>query len=1304
MSTRDELVSRLLYSLLGPMSGVHEILQQDHNPRSEYITGVLAPRVLGTTDATQATRDPDSEADLLDTEMSGADDEDDQDVALTPPVFSPSLDPRALPCSIGLTFVLECDEIPQFSICATYARYTEQSDQTWLRKPECLLTGFIAANECSVAGPADVELRIRRNSVPGNASAHRISVFLINNAAAPPPETVVPTGSLVFQPQIRVCIADGSRIIALPRQGIGGDAHYGVLDEEASLDLLYWNQPIMARGHLCGAVWRDIDPERNEADGSPSPFSWIDSQIVAASEVGRFRSPDVRTEILPLFPVPAPEFRWRDEYGASPELSPAVLAEMWDPADMTEALQPLPEGYRLWIRGQTISNVPASLQEIGRQHLAQCELVCDRISAGISLLASDDTVRLAFCFANRAIAEQSSWHGSPISWRPFQLAFILMCIEGVAKNDHPDRGICDLLWVATGGGKTEAYLGLIAFTFALRRLKAQKDEAGHRKDTGVAVISRYSLRLLTIQQFRRALNVVTACEVLRVMPTPSGNIGWRPQSCPVQDDYLWGTARFSAGLWVGGGVTPNRMESTGYPQSIPGALDLLRNPGTGQGEPGQVMQCPRCGAHLAIAQPRHERQERPAFPDGHSDHLHFVFYSDQAPRHINPPDISTSQIGVVRVDITSLPAPGFYTLSIQFIAGDGGFSGNDLNTWWRTTVQPILGTWARLESASASRPGYFLREFQTTRNSHRPYDFDVYCPSPECPLAASAWREKVPVPVQSTSAGADWDWQEVAPPFQSAVDPTVGTRIPIPALTVDEQIYAHPPSLLVATVDKFARLAFEPKAASIFGFVTHFHGRHGYYRDGCPAAAGQNPDHPPVPTLSRQVGRFCPPDLILQDELHLIDGPLGSMVGIYETAIDALSEVRIGDQVSRPKYIASTATARQARDQVQALFCRGLTQFPAPGLTANDSFFASTSPAHPKDEGLPGRLYLAVCAPGKGAQTPIVRIWSALLQAVYDLHQQGHSDSDIDPYWTLVGYFNAIRELAGATGLYRQDVPQRIQHTAGGAPRPLGSEPVELSSRCDALQLPALLKSLENSLPRDAEDAVLVTSMFGTGVDVTRLGLMVVHGQPKTTSAYIQATGRVGRSKGGLVVVFLRASRPRDLDHYEFFTGYHSQLYKAVEPVTVAPFSPRARERAIGPICVALLRQAEQLLGHAVQVQWRRDSSTGAMHMATSRTSDDVQALIALLESRAISQPNERRPDPGVAGLETGSELDVWRNLAARHQAAPNLVYQEYSLLQNPSHHVVLGDAQHQLRAFDVAYEDAPQSLRDVESTTGFQI
>jgi hypothetical protein len=338
-----------------------------------------------------------------------------------------------------------------------------------------------------------------------------------------------------------------------------------------------------------------------------------------------------------------------------------------------------------------------------------------------------------------------------------------------------------------------------------------------------------------------------------------------------------------------------------------------------------------------------------------------------------------------------------------------------------------------------------------------------------------------------------------------------------------------------------------------------------------------------------------------------------------------------------------------------------------------------------------------------------VRIWSSLLQRAEDLRVSGLPDDRLDPFWTLVGYFNALRELAGALSLYRQDIREWLKHRAS-TPRNLDEyHRVELSSRSKSTELPNLLRKLETRLPSaSAADAVFATSMFGTGVDVDRLSLMVVHGQPKTTSSYIQATGRVGRSTTGLVVTFFRATRPRDLDHYEFFTGYHRALYRYVEPVTVAPFSPRARERALGPVAVILLRLARQIAGVDLGELWRVEQRfsgaffSGAYLMRDKRHAPEVKAVPSLFEARAKNQPPGRQPLPDHTEREAASELDRWNVIAEQYPDPDQFVYSEPAVVRAPQRHVVLGDSQH-LGRFEVAFENAPQSLRDVEETTMFQ-
>ena len=1341
--------------MLGPRNGPDEILPPTQDPRTEYVTGVLAP-----VSAPRSPDDIESEPDDLGEEASSPDPQEDQaaqGVTAGALLMSPALDPKALPSSVGLSFTLSSAEVsPEIEVCCTWARY-HQHPSGWQRQPESFLTRTVRADSDN-AWPAGNGVHLRMRSLQMRSGVWRISLFLINNTDLADPAHPSTTDH-VFQPQIRVICRPGTTLQPVRQRhpaGSRGGEPDSLSAEDASIELVYREKVSLARGHLCGAIWRDIDPERpHPSVPSPekAPFAWTDAVSVAETERQRFSPADARTEMVPCYPLEAPDMGWSDQFGPSPVLNPDELSEKWTEHEIRLALTPMMDAYGAWVESQRnlISGLPVDQHATASSHIEQCREVLARIGESIDILASDPEVRLAFCFANKAMALQSRWtHGEIFEWRPFQLAFILLNIPAIVDPAHADRNTCDLLWFPTGGGKTEAYLGLAAFTLALRRRRALT--SGYPDDGyGTGVLSRYTLRLLTIQQFRRALGMVTACEFLRVhgLDSPSDPVGWRPMHYEGSETFLWGGGRFAAGLWVGGGVTPNSLQSFGpFPTQgaltfIPGALDILKGAGHDyqgpdarlaqnvrssrhleiNGEPAQVLACPCCQSVLAVP-------DEGLLAGRHM--LHFLFQGgrSQTPSlaQIQSPNLPISVDDVATVEA----GPGVRTLSVALtVSTNAAVTPKQIDDWWYSVVEPAIGSGAELLPARPTRPGYFILGYDATH----PCDFDIFCPNPACELNKHAWAEQVPLARTDQSARSDGSvpvsngvapteataelpkvigkqWQDVPVACRLAAASIISQRIPIPALTVDDQIYHRCPSLVIATVDKFARLAFEPKASSLFGKVTHYHSRWGYYRQGAPPSSGSlSPayrDHPSGgrgrAILRTAVRGFNPPDLILQDELHLIEGPLGSMVGLYESAIEALCLGRSG---AGPKYVASTATVRQAGPQVQALFNRRLSQFPPWGVSADDRFFARDRQVHPLDSARAGRLYVGVCAPGKGAQTPIVRIWSQLLQSIHERWQAG-SSTELDRFWTLVGYFNAIRELAGALSLYRQDIPERIRFRGSTAARPLDRPPLELSGRARSLDLPSMLERLAQPAP-SAPDGVFATSMFGTGVDVERLGLMVVHGQPKTTAAYIQATGRVGRRSGGLIVTFFRASRPRDLDHYEFFTGYHSALYRYVEPPSVAPFSPRAREHALGPLAVILLRHATEIEGHQVAQDWlvQQRLSGGyfsqAGRMAGHRRDQEVDAIPSMMETRASQQPTGRRPASGATEFEMASELDRWAALAAMHPNPGDFLYHEPAIRNLPQRHVVLGDAQHRAQGLAEAFENAPQSLREVEETTGFE-
>ena len=710
-------------------------------------------------------------------------------------------------------------------------------------------------------------------------------------------------------------------------------------------------------------------------------------------------------------------------------------------SELISTLSILTDDYAAWIDeqkariGKDVNGYDISANDV----VGRCGEILERLREGISALGSDDNALEAFRFANLGMASQRirsiyallKRRGDNISldtldipknrsWRPFQLAFILLSIPALADPMHKDRtqsfeSYADLLWFPTGGGKTEAYLGVAAFTMAIRRLHGEM--GGLNAARGLAVIMRYTLRLLTIQQFQRATTLICAMEVMR-----QSNI------------EKWGTEPFSIGLWVGQRVTPNTTEESHA------AVEKERDGQYGTGStPAQLTNCPWCGSEIA--------------------------------------------------------------------------------------------------------PG---REITVDRNTLRS---SIYCSDKFGKCEFSRTKSK---------------------------------GIGLPVLVVDDEIYRRPPTMLIATVDKFAMMAWRGQVRTLFGKVSQECDRHGllWPEGDCKGNHHRKGDLPS--TSVQQVTPIRPPDLIIQDEFHLISGPLGTMVGLYETAVDELSTWECEGKAIRPKIIASTATVRKADEQVKNVFLRRVAVFPPHGLDVEDNFFS----VQRSIEGKPGRRYMGICSPGSSRPAVLIRVYVALLTAAQSLFEKFGQAAD--PYMTVVGYFNSLRELGGMRRLAEDDVQTRSYRVQmSDVDRPgLVQRSIkivdELTSRVSSKDIPRKLDQLEVKFKSSWEkgetraiDIVLATNMLSVGVDVNRIGLMAVNGQPKNTAEYIQATSRVGRAFPGLVCTVLTWSRPRDLSHYETFEHYHSTFYKHVEAQSVTPFAPRALDRGLTGSMISLLR-----LGH----------------------------------------------------------------------------------------------------------------------------
>jgi hypothetical protein len=512
----------------------------------------------------------------------------------------------------------------------------------------------------------------------------------------------------------------------------------------------------------------------------------------------------------------------------------------------------------------------------------------------------------------------------------------------------------------------------------------------------------------------------------------------------------------------------------------------------------------------------------------------------------------------------------------------------------------------------------------------------------------------------------------------------------LPIVAVDEPIYRRLPAFLIATVDKFAALPWVGQAGALLGGANRYDGT-GFYAAAEPGKG------------TRLAALLPPPDLVIQDELHLIAGPLGTMAGLYEATIEALCVREVEGRAVRPKIVASTATVRRAQDQIQALFARSLTQvFPPPGPDRRDSFFARILPSSE----VPARLYLGIASQGRNPKVLMRKVWLALMGAAERAYRDagGHKNlqNPSDPYMTVLGYFNSLRELGGARRILEEEVQNTIK--GYGARKRIGeesglfrdrktfSEVVELTSRVTTDKVAEARRRLGCGFHEGQRvDCAIATNMISVGLDIPRLGLMVVLGQPKTHSEYIQATSRVGRvdDRPGLVVTLLNIHKPRDRSHYERFRHYHETFYRSVEVGSVTPFSARALDRGFAGALVGLARHVLSELTPPRGVE-RIADVRGALERRL------LDAFLARVDQQPITDADERAECRRSVQNRVVDLLDSWRKIFEDYRAAGvALQYQKYELSQpRPLLREVLDkefESEHH-RKFR-----ANRSLRDVE-------
>lgn len=977
----------------------------DHDPREETESAdtVEAVEEVPAADSTEILAERAAEAIERIAERGGGADSAEQD-------FDLSTANSYRPSAMGLSFLCEASEGSRLKVAVSAGRYREKEvtirtgrrdgggasgsagehDQVrrwWLRSPVRLEASFaaedlIAGGERAVAAaektPHNCEgfdLSVTAYARPRDGGKSLVTVSIVNRTVDPHPVDI----GCLFQLRFTASIEGGGAI--LPYE----EARTQISDEEdASLALLYRGSRTFAVGHGCAADW--------------------------SGEV-ESRAAEVSAECLPSFEAPSITPDIVDDTGKPITVPIAPLAGIVDGDDGQASIELLIQLYAGWIELQRsrIAGLDAEFREAAGHHIELAERVLARMRRGLELLRADDTVRRAFELANHAMLLQqlrtrrrnpreTVYNGDTASievvdplevpdwrtvrdrgdWRPFQIAFVLTALGSTASAESAERDTVELIFFPTGGGKTEAYLCLAAFSMFYRRL-------ANAADTGVDVLMRYTLRLLTAQQFQRAGALICAMEHLRNKANDLGD------------------QRFSIGIWVGSAVTPNDRGDARA------TLKRLNRGDSYAENKFVVLRCPWCSAQMGPIKSVGRRQRN-------------------APR----------------------------------VAG-------------------------------------YVERARTV----------VMC----CPDRGCEFTDGLPIQV------------------------------------IDEDMYKDPPSLVIGTVDKFAMLAWRPEARALFGIG---------------------------PDGSRIVS---PPNLVIQDELHLISGPLGSLAGLYEPLIDELCTDRRGGRECRPKIVTSTATIRRSEEQIRGLYARtDAPLFPPHGLDAADSFFARY--AETADGKLmPGRLYVGVHGPGLGSvQTAQVRTFAALLQAPVNL-----SRDEQDPWWTLAVFFNSLRELGTSLSLLQSDIPDYLKvlrNRLGIAPPDVRRlwNVLELTSRLRNDEIPKAMEDLEITTSGGGRpvDICLASNIIEVGIDIDRLSLMCVVGQPKTTSQYIQVTGRIGRrwkERPGLVATIYSASKPRDRSHFEKFRTYHERLYAQVEPTSVTPFSPPALDRALHAVVVAYVRQ-----------------------------------------------------------------------------------------------------------------------------------
>lgn len=797
---------------------------------------------------------------------------------------------------------------------------------------------------------------------------------------------------IIFQTQLKATLENNISFEQYPN---ASDMEAEISSEDIKFEMLYLNEKNYAFGHDCSTRWI----EKNDA------VTEITTTFIPEYEI-KTMTPDIYTA------------------GNLVEINHAKIAGANDYVELKEIFEPLILGYKTWVNKLSQTEIPQYYNESKKQNLEDINFAIKRIEKGIELL-KDDKIRMVFQLVNIAMLMQMH-NGKEIrkltynnekgkiniesfnnyfeeldfdneiknllvsientfisssdksiykksKWRGFQIAFLLQSLESIVNPKSDERDIVDLIWFPTGGGKTEAYLAVSAFSILYRRLNNPDDD-------GVDTIMRYTLRLLTADQFQRSSRLICSLEFIRK-----------------QYPSVFGDKEISIGLWVGSSTTPNQRDSANKM--------LLEFEKTGKN--GFIVEsCPWCGTEMKNIKDR-----------------------DNKYRYM----------------------------------------------------------------------GY----------SHYKKELVISCPDDNCPFNKN-----------------------------------------LPVYFIDEQIYENPPTFLIGTIDKFVQLSWNPQARTLFG-------------------------------LDKEGNRIkSPPSLIIQDELHLISGPLGSLTGMYEPLIyDLCTDKRLKKEIV-PKILSATATIKDSKKQIKDVFGKSKSKiFPPSGIDINDNYFSTILKDIESGKDAPGRKYVGIYTSTQGKLQTQVQTYTALITNTNKLQEEYK-----DPFYSILAFYNTINDIGKGITLIEQDIKNNIhnQYRSRGVTRgrKIRSGYVkELTSRKNSTEISRFISELKipySSKNNKAIDICLASNIIEVGIDIDRLSLMVINGQPKSTAQYIQVSGRVGRlptEKPGLVVTIFNPQNSSDKSHFEHFIEYHQKLYAQVETSSVTPFSQFSIKRGLPAVIIAFIRQ-----------------------------------------------------------------------------------------------------------------------------------